>query len=112
MPGIKPMKSLRKLHRQSSKWISNGTEILSNKFQKFKIVCNGYNKMQPIILSKSITTMLPKSIIQDEELTTNDDHGQMHRESFQPCLGSHKVHTNRRKCFSREIEFENKTKRN
>lgn len=106
MPGLKPMKSLRKLRRQSSKWISNGTELLSTKLEKLKIACNGYNKMQPIILSRSITTMLPKSILEDDEMTMGvvaDDpslHGQLHREQFYPCLGnSRKVRTNRSKNF-------------
>lgn len=55
------------------------------------IVCHGYNKMQPIKLSKGVGTMLPnKSLMLDDETSSG-------QQQFYPCLGSRRIRNDRSK---------------
>lgn len=89
MPTLSHIKSLKKIKRKGFQLISNGSEIISNKFERLMLVCNGYNKIQPIRFSRGVSTMLPKSIILNEVTNTDDP--------FRPGFGSQKKKFNKSK---------------
>lgn len=89
MPSLNHFKSLKKLKRKGYKLISNGTELITNKFERIMIVCNGYNKIQPIVFSRGVSTMLPNSIVLNEIPNSNDP--------FRPGFGSKKIRSDKSK---------------
>lgn len=89
MPSLNHFKSLKKLKRKGYKLISNGTELITNKFERIMIVCNGYNKIQPIVFSRGVSTMLPNSIVLNEIPNSNDP--------FRAGFGSKKIRSDKSK---------------
>ena len=81
MPSLKQLKSFRSLTNRTNILLQNSSEVILKRLEKFVLMCNGYNKIKPIILAKGISTMLPQNIALDEE------HGNA---QFRPHLGSTK----------------------
>lgn len=100
--------SLKKIRDRSNQWLTERTERLAAKLGRIMIACNGYNKIQPIRLSKSAATMGHATNKPDADVlpareasvkTHNTcqyrrgrsdmaclDTGEQHQ--FRPCLGS------------------------
>lgn len=47
---------------RGQKWLYSEVERISQKMEKYKTGYNGYSRIQPILISKSVTSMLNNSI--------------------------------------------------
>lgn len=83
---------------KSKNWLINATNKIARKIGKMRTVCKGYNQIQPRILARSVTSMLPNSSSSMLDDTNYYD-------QFTPSLGSMKM--NRSRTYYRE--FFNKT---
>lgn len=97
MPSLKHLKSFNKFKQRTSYIFQSGSEKLTNHFEKLLLVCHEYKKVKPIILSKGIATMLPASLILDDDSTYEK------QPQFRPCLGSRKLKTNNEQ--SKKIKY-------
>ncbi|XP_036329552.1 uncharacterized protein LOC118741685 [Rhagoletis pomonella] len=52
------------------KWMSDEMERLSIKFARYKPSCNGYNRIQPVLLSRSVTQMLNNPLPVEDQIGT------------------------------------------
>ncbi|XP_067626153.1 uncharacterized protein [Eurosta solidaginis] len=50
------------------KWMSNGMERLSIRLARYKPSCNGYNRIQPVLLSRSVTQMLNNPLPVEDQI--------------------------------------------
>lgn len=91
------IKSLKKVRDKGNQWITEHTELLAAKLERIMIACNGYNKIQPIRLSKSATTMIPTSGPSGGKLLPDSHHDvdlmSRQQPQFRPCLGSQRRRT-------------------
>lgn len=69
---------------KSKNWLINATNIITQKIDKMRTACKGYNKIQPRILARSVTSMLPNSSTSMVDDTNYYD-------QFTPSLGSKKI---------------------
>lgn len=47
---------------RGQKWVCSEVERISQRLEKYKTGYNGYNRIQPILMSKTVTSMLNNSI--------------------------------------------------
>ncbi|XP_050318670.1 uncharacterized protein LOC126752137 [Bactrocera neohumeralis] len=50
------------------KWMSDEMARLSTKFARYKPSCNGYNRIQPVLLSRSVTQMLNNPLPVEDQI--------------------------------------------
>uniref|UniRef100_A0A0K8UUR8 Uncharacterized protein n=1 Tax=Bactrocera latifrons TaxID=174628 RepID=A0A0K8UUR8_BACLA len=53
------------------KWMSDEMARLSTKFARYKPSCNGYNRIQPVLLSRSVTQMLNNPLPVEDQIGSN-----------------------------------------
>lgn len=86
--------SFRKFKDKGRAWIAAKTDAVAIKIERLMIMCNGYNKIQPVRLSRGVATMVPETTLMRQ------DH-QTAQYQFRPCLGSRRMsrgRETRRKC--------------
>lgn len=74
------MQSLRKFKDKSHAWIVSKSDVIAVKIERLMIMCNGYNKIQPVRLSRGVATMVPETTLVRQEQC-----------QFRPCLGSRRT---------------------
>lgn len=84
--------SLRKFKDKGRAWIAAKTDVVAIKIERLMIMCNGYNKIQPVRLSRGVATMVPQTSLMRQD--------QSAQYQFRPCLGS------RRRSRGREARCE------
>lgn len=72
--------TLRKFKDKGRAWIVAKTDVVAIKIERLMIMCNGYNNIQPVRLSRGVATMVPHTTLMQQ-----DQAGQY---QFRPCLGS------------------------
>lgn len=88
------LKSLKNIRDKSNRWIAERSELIAAKVERLMIACNGYNKIQPIRLSKSAATMRPSgaagSLMHNSRNRSGLDFDLLSTQQpqFRPCLGS------------------------
>lgn len=78
MPTITSLKSLL---QSPNRWIDYGATSFTKRLEQFKTVYKGYQKVQPRIIARGISSMVPPNDL------LNDDCPQ---DQFLPSLGSQK----------------------
>lgn len=65
-------------------WLTNASAQILNKIEKLKIAYKGYDKIQPRIFPRSVSSMLPKT-------SSNMLDDISYYDQFTPSLGSRKI---------------------
>ncbi|XP_054743508.1 uncharacterized protein LOC129248098 [Anastrepha obliqua] len=65
------------------KWMSDEMERLSTKFARYKPSCNGYNRIQPVLLSRSVTQMLNNPLPVEDQIGSTMMASQQHQKQQQ-----------------------------
>ncbi|XP_011190128.1 uncharacterized protein LOC105217023 [Zeugodacus cucurbitae] len=87
------------------KWMSDEMARLSTKFARYKPSCNGYNRIQPVLLSRSVTQMLNNPLPVEDQIGSTMTAGQ--QQQHQPQQRQQQGHVRPKGVLSRsEAEWE------
>lgn len=86
MPIITNRQFFKKIWIENNRknWFTNTSDKILNKIDKLKIVCKGYDKIQPRIFPRSVSSMLPKT-------SSNMLDDISYYDQFTPSLGSRRI---------------------